>query len=83
MRTDGPRNAPPGRVPGAALGLAAGLLLAAVWAYGAWDVSLALSTVFAGLVLAVVLGAPAWRPFGLAMLAAAAATDGVIALIVV
>ncbi|GAA1960584.1 hypothetical protein GCM10009798_20340 [Nocardioides panacihumi] len=63
---------PPGQVPGLVVGVAAGLLLSTVWAFGAWDVALALTTVFAGLVLAIGLGAPAWRRFGLALLVGAA-----------
>lgn len=66
-----------------ALGVAAGLLLSAVWAFAAWDVALALTTVFGGLISAVTLGAPGWRPFALAMLAAAALVGGVLVLVVV
>lgn len=74
---------PPGHLAGVAVGVAAGLLLCAVWAFGAWDVALALTAVFVGLVLAVTLGAPAWRRFGLAMLAAAALVTGVLVLVLV
>jgi uncharacterized membrane protein YadS len=77
----GSRQRPPGPLPGAAVGVGAGLVLSAIWAYGAWDVALALTTVFLALVIAVVLGARAWRPFALAMLTAAAATGGTIAIL--
>ena len=72
----------PGPVPGLVVGVAAGLLLSPVWAFGAWDVALALTTVFAGLVLAIALGAPAWRRFGLAMLVGAALVGGAFVLVV-
>jgi hypothetical protein len=74
---------PLGPLPGIPVGVAAGLLLSAVWAFGAWDVALALTTVFVGLVVAVTLGAPTWRPFGIAMLLAAVAVGGAIVLVVV
>jgi hypothetical protein len=72
---------PLGPVAGGSLGIIAGLLMATVWAFGAWDVALALTAVFLGLVAAVTLGAPAWRPFGLWLLAGATAVAGVIAML--
>jgi hypothetical protein len=71
----------PGPVSGSVLGVAAGLLLSAVWSFGAPDVALALTMVFLGLIVAVTLGAPTWRRFGVAMLAAAAVAAGVIVLV--
>lgn len=58
----------------------AGLLLSSIWLYGAWDVALAVTAVFAGLV-AVLAGAPGWRAFGTGLLAAAVVTGGVLALV--
>ena len=78
-----PDREPPGALAGGGVGVAAGLLVSAVWAFGAWDVALALTTVFVGLTVAVTVGAPEWRPFGLAMLAAAAVVGGVLVLVVV
>lgn len=74
---------PPGPLPGTILGVAAGLLLSAVWSFGAADVALALTMVFAGLIVAVTLGAPTWRRFGVAMLLAAAVVVGLIVLLAV
>ncbi|HVX53595.1 hypothetical protein [Nocardioides sp.] len=68
---------------GAVLGVGAGLLLSAVWAFGASDVALALTMVFVGLIVAVTFGAPSWRRFGVAMLFAAAIVAGVIVLVTV
>ena len=65
------------------VGVAAGLLVSAVWVFGAWDVALALTTVFVGLIVAVTLGAQAWRRFALAMLLAAAVVGAVVVLVVV
>ena len=62
---------PPGPAPGAAVGVAAGLLLASIWLYGAWDVALAVTAVFAGLVAVLLAGSPGWRPFGSGMVIAA------------
>ncbi|MDH2416495.1 hypothetical protein [Nocardioides sp. CER19] len=78
-----PHGEQPGPLPGAAVGVAGGLLVSAVWAYGAWDVALALTAVFAGLTIAVTLAAPGWRQFGLAMLVAAVAVGGLLVLVVV
>lgn len=78
-----PEHPAPGALPGLLVGVAAGLLMSAVWAFGASDVALALTMVFAGLVVAVTLGAPAWRPFGTAMLGAAVVVGGVIVLLAV
>lgn len=72
-----PDRRPPGLSTGTALGVGAGLLLAAVWAFGASDVALALTGVFACLVVAVLVGLPGWRVFGLAMLVASAVAFGV------
>lgn len=74
---------PPGLVPGMAVGVAAGLLIWAVWAFAAWDVALALTMVLVGLLVAVPLGAPGWRPFGLAMVVAAIVIGGLLVLVVV
>lgn len=63
-----PDRPPPGPVPGAVVGTAGGLLLALIWTYGAWDVALAVTAVLAGLVASLLAGAPAWRPFGVAVL---------------
>ncbi|GAB7004539.1 hypothetical protein JCM18899A_20120 [Nocardioides sp. AN3] len=79
-RAGATENRPPGPQVGAVLGAAGGLLLAGVWAFGAWDVALALTAVFACLVVALALGAPGWRPFDLALLLGAIAVAGVIAL---
>lgn len=73
-----PDRPPPGPVPGAVLGVPAGLLLTAVWRYGAADLALAVSAVFAGLVAVLLAGAPGWRPFGTALLAAAGVVVGVL-----
>jgi hypothetical protein len=63
--------------------VAAGLLLSAVWAFGASDVALALTMVFVGLIVAVTLGAPSWLRFGVAMLVAALVVGGAIVLVTV
>jgi hypothetical protein len=65
-----PDRPPPGPVPGALLGAAAGLLLASIWRYGAADVALAVTFVFAGIV-AVLVASPAWRRFAVGLLVAA------------
>jgi hypothetical protein len=80
-RTPVPAPQPPGPIPGAALGVAAGLLIAAVWAFGAWDVALALTLVFSSLVMAITLGAPGWRRFGVAMAGAAVVIGGALVLV--
>lgn len=46
-----------------ASGVAAGLLLDLTWRYGAWDVALALTAVFAGLLAVLFASGPGWRPF--------------------
>jgi hypothetical protein len=63
------------------LGVLAGLLLASIWLYGAWDVAVAVTAVFAGLVAVLLAGAPGWRPFGTGLLVAAAVTGGALALV--
>ncbi len=52
-------------------GLAAGLLLALVWLYGDWDVALALTVVFGGLVAVLFASGPGWRPFMTGLVASA------------
>ena len=74
---------PPGPVPGAAVGVAAGLLVSSVWAFGSWDVAVALTTVFVGLVVAVFLGAPRWHRFGVAMALGAGAVGAAFVLVLV
>ena len=68
----------PGWIPGAVVGAAAGLLLATIWRYGAWDVALAVTAVFAGLVAAVLAGAPRWRPFATGLLVMALVAGGLL-----
>lgn len=63
--------------------MAAGLLLSAVWGFGAWDVALALTAVFAALAVTLTFGAPAWRRFGTAMVVAAAVVGGALVLVLV
>ena len=75
---DSPR---PGWLPGALLGVATGLLLSWIWWYGASDVAFAVTAVFAGLVAAVLAGAPNWRPFATGLVVAAAVTGGAVALL--
>ncbi|GAA4378535.1 hypothetical protein [Nocardioides caricicola] len=65
---------------GGVLGVLAGLLLGAIWAYGAWDVALAVTAVFLGLVAAVA-GASDWRRFALALLGGAVLVGAVIAVL--
>lgn len=72
----------PGWLPGALIGVGAGLLLSAIWGYGARDVALAVTLVFAGLVAAVLAGAPGWRLFAVGLVAGAAVTGGAVALLV-
>jgi hypothetical protein len=76
-----PNRPPPGAVLGALLGVPAGLLLSSIWLYGAWDVALAVTAVFAGLVAVLLAGAEGWRPFGAGLLVAAAVAGGVLALL--
>lgn len=59
----------------------AGGLLASIWLYGAWDVALAVTLVFAGLI-AVLAGAAAWRPFALGLVPASVLAAGLLALII-
>lgn len=67
---------PPGPLPGAALGVAAGLVLASIWLFGAWDVAAAVTAVFAGLVAVLLAGLPGWRPFATGLLALAVVAGG-------
>jgi uncharacterized membrane protein YjjP (DUF1212 family) len=76
-----PNRPPPGALEGALLGVLAGLLLTSIWRYGAWDVALAVTAVFAGLIAVLLAGAPGWRAFGTGLLAAAAVTGGVLVLV--
>jgi hypothetical protein len=75
-----PDRPPPGSVPGGILGVAAGLLLAAIWRYGRWDVAAAVSAVFAGLVAVLWAGAPGWRRFARALLVLAVVAGAAFAL---
>jgi hypothetical protein len=75
-----PERPPPGRVAGALLGVPTGLFLMSIWLYGEWDVALAVTAVFAGLV-AVLAGAPAWRPFATGLVPASVLAAGILALI--
>lgn len=75
-----PHRRRPGWVPGGVLGVGAGLLLGAIWRYGAWDVALAVTFVFVGLVAAVA-GAPEWRRFALGLLGAAVVAGGLLVLL--
>jgi len=76
-----PDRPPPGPAPGALLGVLAGLLLASIWVYGAWDVALAVTAVFAGLVAVLLAGAPGWRGFGTGLLTSAVVTGGVLVVV--
>ena len=71
----------PGWLPGALLGVATGLLLSWIWWYGASDVAAAVTFVFAGLVAAMLAGAPSWRAFATGLLVAAVVTGGAVALL--
>jgi len=75
-----PHRPPPGPIAGALFGVLTGLLLASIWLYGEWDVALAVTLVFAGLV-AVLAGAAAWRPFALGLVPASVLAAGLLALI--
>jgi hypothetical protein len=76
-----PDHPRPGWLPGALLGVATGLLLSWIWWYGASDVALAVTFVFAGLVAAVIAGAPPWRRFGTGLLVGALVTGGAVVLL--
>lgn len=73
-----PDRPQPGWRPGALIGVGAGLLLGSIWLFGAWDVALAVTAVFCGLVAVLVAGAPGWRPFGTGLLALALVAVGVL-----
>lgn len=64
---------------GALFGVPTGLFLASIWLYGEWDVALAVTAVFAGLV-AVLAGAPAWRPFAIGLVPSTVLAGGILAL---
>ena len=72
----------PGWRSGAVLGVAAGLLLAAIWLYGAWDVALAVTAVFVGMVAVLIAGAAGWAAFGTGLLVAGVVAGGVLVLVV-
>ncbi|GAA4755091.1 hypothetical protein GCM10023350_45680 [Nocardioides endophyticus] len=76
-----PNRPPPGAPAGALLGVLTGLLLTSIWLYGAWDVALAVTAVFAGLIAVLFAGAPGWRAFGTGLLVAAALAGGALALV--
>lgn len=69
-------------MPGAVLGVAAGLLLSGIWLFGDWNVALAVTFVFVGLVTVLLFGSPGWRPFATGLLAAAVVAAGLLVLIV-
>jgi len=71
----------PGWVPGAAIGVGAGLLLGAIWRCGAWDVAIAVTAVFLGLVAATIGASSDWRDFALGLLVAAAIVGGALLLL--
>ena len=75
-----PERPPPDPLVGALLGVPTGLFVGSIWLYGEWDVALAVTAVFAGLV-AVLAGAPAWRPFTLGFVPSSLLAAGVLALI--
>ncbi|WP_243058850.1 hypothetical protein [Nocardioides sp. SR21] len=75
-----PHRRRPGWIPGAVLGVAAGLLVGAVWRYGARDVALAVTFVFVGLVAAMI-GASHLRRFAVGLLVAAVIAGGLILLL--
>jgi hypothetical protein len=68
-------------LPGALLGVAAGLLLGSIWLFGAWDVALAVTAVFGGLVAVLLAGSPGWRPFATGLVAFAGIAGGVLFLV--
>jgi hypothetical protein len=69
---------PPGRLPGALLGVAAGVLLASIWLFGASDVALAVTVVFGALVAVLLAGSPGWRSFATQLLVFAGAAGGLL-----
>ena len=73
---------PPGPVPGALLGIAGGLLVGGVLAFGSLDVGVAVGAVLVGLGGVLIVGAPGWRAFGTALLALAALTTAGLDLLV-
>ena len=69
---------PPGALPGALLGVATGLFLGSIWLFGAADVALAVTAVFAGLVAVLFAGSAGWRPFATGLVAGAVVAGGVL-----
>jgi carbon starvation protein CstA len=70
-----------GRLAGALLGAVAGILLALIWLLGAWDVVLAVTAVFAGLVAVLFAGSPSWRTFATTLPIVAGAVGGLLVFI--
>jgi len=75
-RVDVPDRPPPGPVPGALVGVGAGLVLASIWLFGASDVALAVTAVFVSLVTVLLAGSPGWRPFATGLLTGAVVAGG-------
>ncbi|MCW2793375.1 MAG: UDP-galactose transporter [Nocardioides sp.] len=62
--------------------MAAGLLRASIWLFGAWDVALAVTLVFGGLVAVLLTGVPGWKPFATGLVVLAVVAGGGFAVIV-
>lgn len=71
-----PDRPPSGPVPGALLGIAAGLLVGWTWMFGGEDVALALTAVVIGLVAVLVGATSGWGRFGVAFLVLAVLACG-------